>query len=236
MCDARLLAIIPARGGSKRLPQKNIRLLGGRPLVAWSIRSALEAELFCDVLVSTEDQRVAEAAKAAGAFVPWLRPADLASDEAATTDVLHHAVTWYEASRGDIDGVMLLQPTCPFRSLESLRGAAFRFLQQPIADRRPVVSVSPSSDPPEWYFRVVEGLLDPLLGWEQIGLKSQDLKPSFKLNGSIYVIPVPMIRNGGKLIVPGSIAFTMGEAEEAVDIDTEQDWQMAEFFLERRQC
>ncbi|MGA8085762.1 MAG: hypothetical protein WCA10_00555 [Terracidiphilus sp.] len=168
MCDARLLAIIPARGGSKRLAHKNIRLLGGRPLVAWSITSALEAELFCDVLVRTEEQRVAEAAKAAGAFVQWLCPADLASDEAATTDVLHHA--------------------------------------------------------------------DPLLGWEQIGLKSQDIEPSFKLNGSIYVIPAPTIRNGGNLIVPATIAFTMSEAEEAVDIDTERDWQMAEFFLVPRQC
>lgn len=234
MSDGRLLAIIPARGGSKRVPGKNIRLLGGRPLITWSIDSALQAGLFCDVLVSTDDQQIADAAKAAGAFVPWLRPAELASDEATTADVLRHATQWYEPSRGDIDGVMLLQPTCPFRCLHSIRGAALRFLRQPTADRRPLVSVSPSSIPPEWFFRVVDGLLDPLLGWDRINRRSQELGDAFRLNGSIYVIPASSVRSGGNLIVPGAIAFAMSESEEGVDIDTELDWQLAEFFLSLR--
>lgn len=235
MSDGRLLAIIPARGGSKRLPLKNIRSLAGRPLVAWSILSALKAGIFCDVLVSTDDQRIAEAAKAAGALVPWLRPADLASDDAATVGVLRHAVDWYEANRGEVHGVMLLQPTCPFRRIESVRGAASRFMRQATADLRPVVSVSPSSHPPEWHFRVVDGFLEPILGWAQIGLRSQDIEQSFRLNGSIYVIPPSTIRRGGKLIIPGTLAFMMTEPEEALDIDTEWDWQMAEFLITRCQ-
>jgi CMP-N,N'-diacetyllegionaminic acid synthase len=234
MAEVRVLAIIPARGGSKRLPGKNARLLGGRPLIAWSIDSALAAQAFCDVLLTTDDERLAEIGRAAGALVPWLRPAELATDTATSGDVLRHALAWYEAHRGTVDVVVLLQPTSPFRRLSSVQGALRCFLDQPgDAARRTVVSVSHSSVPPEWCFRVNAGdhALQPVLGWSELGKRSQDLQAAYQLNGSLYVASSDTIRDGSPLVGPGSLAFLMEGAEESIDIDTAQDWRFAESFL-----
>ena len=232
----RLLAIIPARGGSKRIPRKNARLLGGQPLITWSIQAALEAGGFCDVLLTTDDAELASIGRAAGALVPWLRPAELATDTATSSDVLRHALTWYEAYRGGVDGVVLLQPTCPFRRPASIHGALRRFVAQPdIARAATVVSVTRSSIPPEWCFRIGQGdtELQPVLGWSEVGKRSQDLQAAYQLNGSIYVASSETVRAGQPLVARGSLAFLMDGPEEAVDIDTEEDWRVAESFLPR---
>lgn len=234
--ENRILAIVPARGGSKRLPRKNVLPLGGKPLIAWSIDTALATQAFCDVLLTTDDEELAEIGRQAGAFVPWLRPAELASDTASSGDVLKHALDWYEVYRGSVDGVILLQPTCPFRREASVRGALHLFLEQPGGDDRPtVVSVSPSSVPPEWCFRMdaTTGALQPVLGWSELGKRSQDLQPAVQLNGSIYIASSATIRTGRPLVGPGSLAFLMSGSEESVDIDTEDDWTLAESFLNR---
>ncbi|HKW84805.1 MAG TPA: acylneuraminate cytidylyltransferase family protein, partial [Burkholderiaceae bacterium] len=155
MADAgRLLAVVPARGGSKRLPRKNVRPLGGRPLIAWTIEAAHASGVLDDVLVSTDDEEIADAARQCGAQVPWLRPAALATDTATSAAVLQHALAWYEAKRGAVSGVVLLQPTSPFRSPASIRGAVASFLGQPEDDRHAVVSVSPAAQHPAWSFRL----------------------------------------------------------------------------------
>lgn len=234
MVDSRMLVIIPARGGSKRLPRKNVRLLGGRPLVKWSIDAALAAQVFCDVLLTTDDEEIAAIGREAGALVPWLRPAELATDTANTIDVLKHALNWYEADRGSVDVVVLLQPTCPFRRKESVLGALQLFLEQPSGvDRPTVVSVSPASVPPEWCFRIETStsVMQPVLGWLELGKRSQDLQTAVQLNGSIYIASSATIRAGRQLIKPGSLAFLMPNPEEGVDIDTEGDWMMAEAIL-----
>ncbi len=119
----RILAVIPARGGSKRLPRKNIRPLGGIPLIFWSINAAKGISEICDILVSTDDPEIAEVTKNTGALVPWLRPRELATDTAQSVDVCLHALEWYEKEKGKVDGLMLLQPTSPFRTRGSiLRG------------------------------------------------------------------------------------------------------------------
>jgi CMP-N-acetylneuraminic acid synthetase len=236
IAEPRLLAIIPARSGSKRLPRKNARLLGGRPLIAWSIDTALSVNQFCDVLLTTDDEELANIGRGAGAIVPWLRPAELATDTATSADVVRHALTWYEAERGLVEGVVLLQPTCPLRRITSLSGALQRFLAQPRSEyRRTVVSVSPSSIPPEWCFRIADanGALQPVLGWEEIGKRSQDLQMAYQLNGSIYAADSKTIRAGRPLVEPGSLAYLMNGAEESVDIDTEDDWRLAESFITR---
>lgn len=109
------MAVIPARGGSKRLPGKNIRILGNKPLIAWSIDVVKGIPEICDVLVSTEDEKIAEIAKEFNAFVPWLRPIELATDTATSIEVILHALDWYEREKQEVDGVILLQPTSPFR-------------------------------------------------------------------------------------------------------------------------
>lgn len=227
----KLLAIIPARGGSKRLPGKNIRPLGGKPLIAWSIASAVNSALFRDVLVSTDDAEIARVAKAEGALVPWLRPPELATDSAGTLEVLHHALTWYEQTQGPVDAIVLLQPTSPFRRQASLSGAVEAYLSQPGPDRKPVISVSRLEAPLEWCFHISGDVLNPVSGWDAICGRSQEAEPAFRLNGSIYVVPAQTIRNGLPLLSPGVRAYVMEAPEESIDIDVEEDWQLAEAFL-----
>ena len=116
----RILALIPARAGSKRLPGKNIRRLGGKPLIFWSIDVVTGMSDIVDIMVSTDSPHIAEVAKNSGALVPWLRPDALASDTASSVDVAIHALDWYESEKGLVDGLLLLQPTSPFRTRETV--------------------------------------------------------------------------------------------------------------------
>ena len=131
----RVVAIIPARGGSKGLPRKNLRLLAGKPLIAWSIEAALRSPLIDRVIVSTEDEEIARVARMHGAEVPFTRPADLASDLAATEPVLQHAVAWLEREEGYVvDVVVFLQPTDVFRTRAMVDGVVRRLLDDPALD------------------------------------------------------------------------------------------------------
>jgi len=224
----RLLAVVPARGGSKRLPRKNVLPLGGRPLIAWTIEASLASAVAEETLVSTDDEEIAAAARARGACVPWLRPATLATDTATSASVLQHALAWYEAEHGAISGVVLLQPTSPFRSPASIRGAVESFLTQPQGQRNAVVSVSPSTHHPAWTFRIDGQAMEPFLGWNALEQRSQDLPPAYSLNGAVYVVPAQTVREGAALIRPGARPFVMRDPRETLDIDTEDDWRMAQ--------
>jgi CMP-N-acetylneuraminic acid synthetase len=230
MTDAhmRLLAIVPARGDSKRLPRKNVLPLAGRPLIDWTIRAALDSQVCVDVLVSTDDTEIAEVAKHSGAMVPWLRPAKLSGDTVATGPVLAHALAWYEAEHGTVDAVLLLQPTSPFRSVASVRAACNTYARQTGAVRHPVVSVSPVANHPAWSFYLGEDAMTPCLGWDLLSQRSQDLPAAFGLNGALYVIPAADVRQGMPIMRPGLIPFVMSDVAEGIDIDTPEDWAMAE--------
>lgn len=223
----RLLAVVPARGGSRRLPRKNLLPLGGRPLIAWTIAAAHHSGVVGDVLVSTDDGEIAGAARDAGAMVPWLRPAELATDSASSADVLRHALKWYEIQHGAVDAVVLLQPTSPFRTAASIRGAVAAFRTQDGQSARAVVSVGPAASHPAWCFRVEGGMLQPFLGWEPLSQRSQDLEPAFVLNGAIYVLPAADVRGSEPLLRPGIRPYVMHDARESLDIDTADDWQAA---------
>ena len=136
----KILAVVTARGGSKRLPGKNVRPLGGIPLLTWSINVASGIPEVCDILVSTDDPAIADIARDAGALVPWLRPAELATDDASSVDVCLHALDWYEAAHGAVDGLLLLQPTSPLRRRATLERGLDAFRAH---GGRPVLGVSP---------------------------------------------------------------------------------------------
>lgn len=229
--SCRLLAVVPARGGSKRLPRKNVRPLAGKPLIVWTIEAAREAGVFDEVLVSTDDAEIAAVARAAGGRVPWLRPAELSTDAATSAAVLQHALAAHESSHGEVDAVVLLQPTSPLRRAEAIRAAVAQFRADP--QRRSVVSVSPAAPHPAWAFTLDGATMTPYAGWELLGLRSQDLPPAYVLNGAIYVLPAETVREGGPLLRPGLQAYVMADAEAAVDIDTELDWELAEFAARR---
>lgn len=224
---ARLLAIVPARGGSKRLPRKNIMLLDGRPLINWTIDIAFDSGVCTDVLVSTDDNEIATVARSAGALVPWLRPADLATDTASSADVIAHALAWYEQAYGTVDAVLLLQPTSPFRSSETIRGAVRTYMEQCGDTRHSVVSVSPAASHPAWTFNWRDGVLQPCLGWDALKNRSQDLDPVFTLNGAVYVIPANDARAAHPVVRLGTLPFFMADARESMDIDTADDWALA---------
>jgi CMP-N,N'-diacetyllegionaminic acid synthase len=221
----RILALITARGGSKRVPGKNIRLLGANPLIVWSIDVAKGIPEVCDILVSTDDSAIAEVARNAGALVPWLRPAELATDSASSADVCLHALDWYEGENGKIDGLLLLQPTSPFRSRSTvLRGIdLFR-----VSKLRQVLGVSPARSHPMWCFRIQEQTLRPFIEDGGLHLRSQDLPAAFVVSGALFLIAPADLRKLRSFISDEVIPLVIEDPRESIDIDSEWDWKMAE--------
>ncbi|MES2256306.1 MAG: acylneuraminate cytidylyltransferase family protein [Pseudomonadota bacterium] len=224
--DLRLLGLVLARGGSKRIPNKNIRPLNGRPLLSWTIQAALASGILETLLLSTDDPQIAAIGRADGASVPWLRPAHLSTDTASSVDAALHALDWYEATHGAIDGLVLLQPTTPFRSAETIRSAVLQFARN---KARSLVSLAPAKVHPAWCFRVShDNNVTPFLGWDAIGTRSQDLEPAYVVNGALYITPPGRLRRDRTFIADDTAAFVMTDAMESLDIDVEEDWDVAE--------
>lgn len=228
----KFLVIIPARGGSKRIPGKNIRPLNNIPLINWTIGIALNYVSRESVLVSTDDEQIAAISHLAGAFVPWVRPSELATDLASSIDVVSHALAWYEEEYGLIDAVILLQPTSPLRHIDTIKRAVKAFKAQPENDLHSLISLSPVNQNPAWCFALSNGKLKPIINWDAVSQRSQDLQKAYIPNGSIYIAPAVNIRNRLPFIEKGAVGFLMEEPFESIDIDTEEDWKMAEFYLE----
>lgn len=220
----RILALVTARGGSKRLPGKNIRILGEKPLIVWSIDVAKDIPEICDIMVSTDDTAIASVCTEAGAMVPWLRPAELATDTATSVDVALHALDWYETAKGSVDGILLLQPTSPFRTKKTvLRGVElFR-----MNGRQPVLGVSPTHAHPMWTLKMEGEYLVPFMQTHGMGTRSQDMPPAFVVNGSFYLISPADLRACKSFVGIKTIPLLVESTQEALDIDTDWDWTVA---------
>lgn len=224
----KVLALITARGGSKRLPGKNIRRLGGKPLIVWSIDVAKNIAEICDILVSTDDPGIALVCTEAGALVPWLRPENLATDTASSVDVALHALNWYEAENGAVDGVLLLQPTSPFRTRETVRKGIELFVKH---ERKPVLGISPTHVHPMWTLKMEGDFLVPFLQDHGFVTRSQDLPPAFVVNGSFYLISPSELRACKSFVGARAIPLIIESPQQALDIDTEWDWAIANAVL-----
>jgi CMP-N,N'-diacetyllegionaminic acid synthase len=224
----RILALITARGGSKRLPGKNIRVLGGKPLIAWSIDVAKGISEICDILVSTDDPAIAAVGSEAGAYVPWLRPAELATDAASSVEVALHALDWYEAENGAVDGLLLLQPTSPFRTPKSVCRGIELFRKN---GQKPVLGVSPTHAHPMWTLKGEGEYLVPFVRDHGLGMRSQDLPPAFLVNGSFYLISPADLRAGKSFVGAKTVPLLIESPQEALDIDTEWEWNVAQMIL-----
>lgn len=220
----KILALIPARGGSKRIPNKNIRELGGKPLINWSIEAAQGIPEIVDILVSTDSETIAEVARRAGALVPWLRPPELATDTATSIDVCLHALDWYEAEKGPVDGLMLLQPTSPFRTRETIQTGIALFQKH---DLRPVIAFSPAESHPMWCFRIEGNKLQPFLGDAGLAMRSQDLPPAYVINGTFYLARPEHLRSKQSFFGDNIVPIIVESKRDSLDIDTEWDWVMA---------
>jgi CMP-N-acetylneuraminic acid synthetase len=218
----RILAVILARGGSKRLPKKNIKLLGGQPLIVWSIDIAKNIPEVCDILVSTDDFDIASVSSTAGALVPWLRPSHLSTDNATSVDAVLHALDWYESERGCVDGVMLLQPTSPYRSRETILEGIHLFSQQ----HRSVVAVSKVKIHPARCFIIQRDSLEMCVS-NTTGMR----EACYAVNGSLYLIGTDELRKTGSFFGAASVPLILDCPRETLDIDDDFDWWLAEQML-----
>ncbi|MHA7875796.1 acylneuraminate cytidylyltransferase family protein [Roseivivax sp.] len=220
MSDKGLLAIIPARGGSKGLPRKNVLPLGAQPLIAWTIRAALASAAVQRVIVSTDDREIAEAARAAGAEVPFLRPPELASDTATSADVVAHALA---QAPGFASGV-LLQPTSPFRTAEDIDAAQALWRAGQAAT---CVSVCEAEESPWLMFtRDQGGQLGRVLPLPEQGLRRQDLAPAYLLNGAMYFFRTEDFLADRQFVSDDTVGYVMPRAR-SLDIDTAEDLELA---------
>jgi len=225
----RVLALIPARGGSKRLPGKNIKPLGGKPLIAWSIEFALGQAEIDDVVVSTDTREIAKVARQFGADVPWMRPTELASDTATSVEVVQHALSAQAALGHQYDYLVLLQPTTPLRDPAMFREALTRCHQ---AAGAPVLAFADAHPHPGWCFRYDHaGRLVRYVDLDPGITRSQDLPPAFAISGSLYVIGVARF-----LAEPGFTGADMQGVFSTnrrydIDIDDEIDWLVAEALI-----
>jgi CMP-N,N'-diacetyllegionaminic acid synthase len=221
----KILALITARGGSKRLPGKNIRPLAGRPLIEWSVDAVRGIADICAILVSTDDAAIADVARRGGALVPWLRPAALSTDTATSVDACLHALQWYETEYSGVDGLLLLQPTSPFRRRETVLDGLALFASH---GRRPVIGVSPAPSHPLRCFTIDNGALRPYVDGGGRHVKSEALPPAYVVNGAFYLIAPADLRARGSFSGADIVPLVMDRPEEALDIDTAWDWTLAE--------
>jgi CMP-N,N'-diacetyllegionaminic acid synthase len=220
----KVLAVITARGGSKGLPGKNIRPLGGRPLIAWSIWAAKESQVVDRVIVSTDDPAIAEAARAAGGEVPFMRPEELARDDTPSEPVVLHALAELEEG---YDYVVLLQPTSPFRRAEDIDNAV-RLCQQMRAAA--CVAVSLAKQSPWWTFTLdEESRLSRILP-EIPGRRRQDMPKVYYPNGAVFVAEAARFRAQPTFYPEDIVGYPM-PPERALDIDTKLDFLIAETML-----
>ena len=160
-----------------------------------------------------------------GALVPWLRPAALATDTATSVDVALHALDWYEEKSGRVDGLLLLQPTSPFRSRDTVKRGIELYRAQ---NRRPVIAVSAARSHPLWCFKLEDGTMRPFVEGAGLHLRSQDLPPAYEINGSLYLIAPADLRERRSFHGNNAVPLVIKNPEEGIDIDSEQDWKTAE--------
>ena len=221
------LAIITARGGSKRIPKKNIKEFCGKPIIAYSIVAALQSEVFDEVMVSTDSEEIADIALKYGATVPFLRSDARSSDFSTTADVLEEVLCEY-ANRGkNYDVFSCIYPTAPFISAGKLKKAMEKFCSTS-ADS--LISVVRFSYPPQRAFIETEGYLSFQYP-ENANARSQDLVPLYHDSGQFYISRTDLFLNHHTLVLPRTIPFVLSE-EEVQDIDNESDWNIAEMKYE----
>jgi len=222
------LALVTARAGSKRLPDKNIADLGGRPLLAWSVQAGLDCPEVASVIVSTDSTVYQAIARAAGARCPSLRRPASAADNASSASVVHEVLDDLGAEVEHYAGIVLLQPTSPLRTAADISGAIA--LHQ-TSGAPAVVSVCEAECPPPWIGKIGPDLLmDDFVPPQYRGLRSQDLGTYHRLNGAIYVISIEAFRAENGFMPKGTRAYVMPRSH-SIDIDTAFDLQLARLLV-----
>jgi CMP-N,N'-diacetyllegionaminic acid synthase len=226
-----VLGVIPARGGSKGIPMKNLAPLCGRPLLAYTADAVKESRKLTRTIVSTDDERIADSARSLALEVPFMRPSSLAEDDAPMLPVLQHAIAAMRADGFDADMVVLLQPTSPLRRGEHI-DAAVAWLERVRGDSVVSVVAVPHQFNPTSVMRVEEGLLKPFLDGPS-ATRRQDKPQLFARNGPAVLAVHTQVIEGGSLYGDESWPLLM-TAEDSLDIDTPWDLRLAESIIAAR--
>ena len=222
----KVLAIIPARGGSKGVPRKNIREVAGKPLIAWTILEARKSMYIDRIIVSTDDQEISDVAQQWGCEIPFMRPEHLAQDNTPGIEPVIHAIE----SLPGYDYVVLLQPTSPLRTIEDIDGC-IELCASKVACS--CVSVTEPDKNPYWMFTIdVHGKMQPLLEGKTLISRRQDLPAVYALNGAVYVADAKSIVETRSFITDDTVPYIMSK-NNSIDVDTETDLIVAEIFLKR---
>lgn len=221
-----VLAIIPARGGSKGVPRKNIRDLAGKPLIAWTIAAAQASQYIDRLVLSSEDAEIIEVARAWGCEVPFVRPAELSRDETPGIDPVIHALEMLPG----YDYVVLLQPTSPLRTAEDIDACLVRCEEKNVTG---CVSVTEPDHHPQWMYTMGDSeTLQPVS--EQRGVRRQDLPQVYALNGAVYAVRTAKLNESHALMDAETQGYVM-PAHRSIDIDTEQDLAIAACLLQQKE-
>jgi len=224
----KILAIIPARSGSKGLKDKNIKKLNGKPMISYTIEAALKSGFFSNIIVSTDSQKYSEIAKKAGAEVPFIRPEKLATDESTTNDVILNAISEMGKLNNGYDYFMLLQPTSPLRTAENIKQAYFLAKEK---SANAVISVCETDHNPLWSNTLDESLsLDNFIDKKK-DQRRQELPTYYRLNGAIYLAKVSYYKKYEDFYTNKSYAFIMNK-RESIDVDDIIDFKLAEILME----
>lgn len=224
----RIIAIIPARRGSKGLPRKNIKPLLGKPLVAWTIEQAKKSKYIDKIIVSTEDKEIAEISRDWGAEIIE-RPKELAKDESPTIDAVFHTLEVLRTENYNPNIVILLQPTSPLRAAKDIDNAIELLLR---SDCESVVSVCEIEHPPYWSLKIAEGYLKTFFKEEYWRMRRQDLPKLYMPNGAVFVSTPRVLYKYKDFYTSKTIPYVM-PSERSIDIDNEADFMLAELLVKK---
>lgn len=225
-----MIAIIPARGGSKGLPGKNIKKLNGKPLIAYTIEAAIKSEKISEVIVSTDDLSIAEIAIEYGANVPFIRPSDLSSDDASAIDVYLHAIEYLMKEKDEkINKFVVLLPTAPIRDENHIDEAIISFEREKAYS---LISVCEAEIPPSWYYRLNENtrIFNANFDISKSLLNRQDNNQYYIPNGAIYILDYVGLKKNRTYYSDNTIAYIM-DRESSIDIDDLIDFKFAEYIM-----
>ncbi|EPW8574055.1 cytidylyltransferase domain-containing protein [Morganella morganii] len=223
--DLKVFAIIPARGGSKRLPRKNLLPLANKPLISWTIDSAKKSKYIDHIFVSTDDKEIAQISLDYGIEIPELRPSKLALDTSSTDDVITYTIEKYAAG---YDIILLLQPTSPLRTTKNIDDALELFVSK---NANSVISVTPCEHSPLWANTLPSDLsMDNFLKGNATA-RSQDLDNYYRLNGAIYILDLGIYKKNKEIKYDNNTFAYVMENINSIDIDNLYDFKLAEFLI-----
>jgi len=225
--NKRILGIIPARGGSKGIPHKNIMKICDKPLIAYSIEAAKESKYIDYILVSTDDTCIKEVSLRYGAKVPFLRPDEISTDRAKSIDVVLHGIDYLKEHNENFHYVILLQPTSPLRTSDDIDTAIESVIE---ANKDSLISVCECSENPILMRTIENEKLKPVLEFNGDNLRRQELPTFYVFNGAIYINKVDMLQNKKEFVDENTIPFIM-DIKKSIDIDNIIDAKIAEMIL-----